>query len=228
MQWLSLQNADMDTKHDRLRWARRQKFPTAQKAAEALGIAYGTYSGHEAGSRGFTSEDAERYARFYGVDLTWLLTGNGQPRRMMAPIVGKAGAGPDGSVLFAEAQENFGEITPPIGSSTNVQALEVEGHSMRGIAEDGWMIFYDDVAAPGPEAFNELCVCWLEDGRVLVKILHPGREPGLFDLESTNAPIMRDVPVRQVALITSIMPRRQAQKFVRRNPAFPFRDVPRA
>lgn len=32
---------------------------------------------HENGSRGFKLKSAERYARFFRVDLNWLLTGKG-------------------------------------------------------------------------------------------------------------------------------------------------------
>ena len=225
MQRRSLHHASMETRSDRLRWARLQKYRSAMKAADAMGVAYGTYSSHENGNRDYGQDEADRYGAFFGVDAGWLMTGKGQATRRMAPILGQAGAGPDGSVLFAEGQGSFGEVPPPTGSTPNVVALEVVGHSMRGMAEDGWIIFYDEVQAPNPQLFDELCVCWLEDGRVLVKILQPGREAGLFDLESTSAPTLRDVPVREAALVTNLMPRKSAQKFVRRNPAHQVREA---
>lgn len=190
-----------------------------------MGVPYGTYSSHENGNRDYGQDEADRYGAFFRVDAGWLMTGSGQPTRRMAPIVGHAGAGPDGNVMFAEGQGYFGEVPPPTGSGPDVVALEVVGHSMRGMAEDGWIIFYEEIQAPGPYLYDELCVCWLEDGRVLVKYLQPGREPGLFDLESTNAPTLRDVPVREAALITHLMPRKSAQKFVRRNPAIKITDA---
>jgi len=146
-------------------------------------------------------------------------------RERLIPIVGKAGAGPDGSVLFAEADGNFGEVPAPEGSSSGAVALEVEGNSMRGMAEDGWLIFYEDQESPREDHMGEPCVCWLEDGRVLVKTPYPGRARGLFNLESVNAPLMRDVPVRYFAFVTDIKPRKAAQKFIRRNPKRDIRDV---
>lgn len=143
----------------------------------------------------------------------------------MVPIVGLAGAGPDGSVLYAEGDTNFGEAPAPVGASPDTVALEVRGSSMRGMANDGWLIFYDEREYPREEHIGEPCVCWLEDGRVLIKTPYPGRERGLFNLESMNAALMTDIPVRYFALITDIKPRKSAQKFIRRNPEHPVRDV---
>lgn len=145
---------------------------------------------------------------------------------LMVPIVGKAGAGPEGAVLFAEHGGNFGEAAAPPGASPHAEALEVQGISMRGMADDGWLIFYDEVGPPEPHMFGSPCICWLYDGKVLVKYLYPGSQHDLFNLESTNAPTIRDVPVEKVALVTNIMPRLAAQKFIRRNPTYPTQDVP--
>lgn len=70
----------MESPHERLQRARElARFETAADAAKAMGVRYPTYAGHENGSRGFRKR-AERYAAFFQVDLTWLLTGRGQPR----------------------------------------------------------------------------------------------------------------------------------------------------
>lgn len=59
--------------HERLRLAREKRgFESASEAAEALGIPYGTYSGHENGSRGITRKNVARYAAFFGVSIPWL------------------------------------------------------------------------------------------------------------------------------------------------------------
>lgn len=56
----------------RLKQARERRFKTAVDAAEAMGVAYGTYSGHEKGSRGIKPESLKRYAKFFGVSARWL------------------------------------------------------------------------------------------------------------------------------------------------------------
>jgi phage repressor protein C with HTH and peptisase S24 domain len=132
------------------------------------------------------------------------------------PVVGKAGAGPNGEVIFDAEESAFETITavfsePPVSP----KAVEVAGDSMRGIAYDGWMVVYDDEQkAPAEDLIDELCVVGLEDGRVLVKILVPGRS-GFWNLESLNAATMRDVTVRWAAPVLNIIPRKAARRMLR-------------
>ena len=65
----------METMGDRLRAARMQKYASANKAAEALGIPASTYRAHENGQNEFSPEEAERYARKFGSSAAFLLTG---------------------------------------------------------------------------------------------------------------------------------------------------------
>lgn len=209
----------IDEQAARLRQVRISRgFSTAKEAAEKFGWNYNTYSQHERGQVGITRA-ATDYARAYKISEAWLLTGEGiADDERMVPIRGLAGAGPDGSVLFAEGHGNFGEVPAPLDSSASVEALEVQGESMYGIANDGWLLFYEDKEPPAKKHFGELCVCWLEDDRVLVKIPRPGTTKGLFNLESANARTMHDIPVRAFAIVTDIKTRPAAKRFVRRNP----------
>lgn len=200
-------------------------FKSAKDAAIRFGFNYNTYSQHERGVAGITRA-AKDYARAFRVSEAWLLTGEGQPEEeRFVKIRGLAGAGPDGTVLFATGDGDFGEVPAPIDASPTVEALEVKGTSMYGIANDGWLIFYEDKEPPSQHHMGELCVCWLEDDRVLIKIPRPGRLPGLFHLESANAPTMYDVPVRAFSIVTDIKTRRSAQRFIKRNPAHPVEDI---
>ena len=143
----------------------------------------------------------------------------------MVPIVGYVGASPDGNVSFATGDGNFDLAEAPKGASMATEALEVRGDSMRGFANDGWLVFYDEKESPREEHMGEPCVCFLEDDRVLIKTPWPGSERGLFHLESFNAPVMLNVPVRYFAFVTDIKPRRSAKKFIHRNPDAPVEDV---
>lgn len=79
----------VDDKHARLKRARERRYRFAKAAAEAMDVPYGTYSGHEAGSRGFDDGDAQRYAKFFGVPVVWLLYGQG-PEPDLHPVWKKA------------------------------------------------------------------------------------------------------------------------------------------
>lgn len=209
----------LDQQSARLREARLSRgLKTAKAAAERFGFNYTTYSQHERGHMGI-GRAAVRYAKAFKVSEAWLLTGEGQPNsERFVPIVGYAGAGPDGSVLFATGDGNFDEAPAPVDASPTTEALEVRGDSMKGVANDGWLIYYDDKEAPAPHHMGELCVCWLEDDRVLVKYPRPGQQRGLFTLESVNAKPLFDVSVRAFALVTDIKTRMAAQRYIRRNP----------
>lgn len=64
------------TPYERLKQARSEAgYATASDAAEAMGIARGTYIGHENGSRAFRIDAAEKYGRWFRVRSAWLLTG---------------------------------------------------------------------------------------------------------------------------------------------------------
>jgi transcriptional regulator with XRE-family HTH domain len=78
----------------------------------------------ERGERQLTKKWADVFAPHLGITPDRLIWEE-EPRERMAPILGLAGAGPNGSVLFAEAQGNFGEVPAPPGSSESVAGLEV-------------------------------------------------------------------------------------------------------
>jgi phage repressor protein C with HTH and peptisase S24 domain len=214
MQNYSLHHAAMEI-HDRLKLARKRKFGSAAAAAEYLGIPYGTYSGHESGARGIKRPEIERYAKVFRVPVAWLAHEQGtiSENPNVTPIVGLAGAGANGSVKFGDAPGQLGEAPLAPGSTAETVALEVRGESMPGIANDGWLIYYDDRREPpSEEMFGELCVVALKSGDVLVKFLHQGTKRGRYHLESTGAATMRDQVVQWAALVTAIIPRKQARK----------------
>jgi ribosome-binding protein aMBF1 (putative translation factor) len=79
MHSIFMQNALMDDDYGkRLVQARQRKHLEAKDAAKALKMPYPTYKSHENGSRGGQIH-AAKYARFYGVNLKWLITGKGSP-----------------------------------------------------------------------------------------------------------------------------------------------------
>lgn len=64
--------------HERLKAAREHAgFETAALAAEAVGVPYPTYAGHENGSSGFRADKGELYARKFKVRFEWLMRGRG-------------------------------------------------------------------------------------------------------------------------------------------------------
>jgi transcriptional regulator with XRE-family HTH domain len=65
--------------HARLKWAREKRgYASAREAADAIGVRYSTYAGHESGSRGIKREALRRYARFFRISPAWLEFGTSE------------------------------------------------------------------------------------------------------------------------------------------------------
>jgi hypothetical protein len=86
-------------------------------------------------------------------------------------------------------------------------AVEVEGDSMLPI-EEGWLLFYTRNYDGVPvECLGKLCVVQLADeGARYVKRVKLGRKPGVFNLYSTNAREMEDMPLLWAAPVLDARP----------------------
>ena len=205
----------MEEPNERLQRARRDAgYEDATFAARRFGWNENTYRSHENGTRGVRRDSAERYAKAFKVGIAWLLTGEGAKQTTGIRLVGHVGADarPD-VVIFTDVQGDLDDDVPiPPDRKATTVAVVVKGNSMRSIARDGWLIYYNESDIKvGPRSFQglygELCICWLVDGRVLFKELHPGRRPDLSYLMSTNDDPLPDVMVERAVRVTFIAPR---------------------
>ena len=216
----------MDDRAARLRQARLAAgFETAAAAAEAHGWNRNTYASNENGNAPYSWRRARDYASAFGVRPDWLYDAQGaaagvgaasdpgQPRP--APVIGRVGADPGGEVLLAggQAPPEFAPLPP--GGTERAVALRVTGHSMRGLADDGALIYFEDQRTPpSPDMLGQVVVVELDTGEVLVKRLLRGGAPGRFDLESVAGPTRRDARLRWAAHITAIVPPWQARRIL--------------
>jgi transcriptional regulator with XRE-family HTH domain len=211
----------MDGRAQRLRQARLDRgFDTAAAAADAFGWSRNTYASNENGNAPFSYRRAKEYAAAFGVSPEWLYDAAGPMRATAAgglvPVIGHVGANPDGTVLFALGQDPA-ELAPiPPGGSEQARALKVVGHSMRGVADDGALIYFEDQrSAPSLDMLGHVVVVELDTDEVLVKRLLRGSRSGLYDLESVAGPMRRDARLRWAAHITAIIPPFQARRIIR-------------
>jgi len=208
----------MDDRAARLRQARLDAgFETAAAAAEAHGWNRNTYASNENGNAPYSWRRARDYGRAFSVRPEWLYDAQGpaagQPGP--APVIGRVGADPGGEVLLAggQVQPEFAPLPP--GGTERAVALRVTGHSMRGLADDGAQIYYEDQRTPpSPDMLGQVVVVELDTGEVLVKRLLRGGAPGRFDLESLAGPTRRDAQLRWAAHITAIVPPWQARRIL--------------
>ena len=211
----------IDGRSERLREARLARgFETAAAAADAFGWNRNTYASNENGNAPFSYRKAKDYAAALGVRPEWLYDAAGPMRPSVEPgfvrIVGMVGANPDGVVLFALGQEPTDLAPIPPGGTEKAAALRVAGHSMRGVADDGALIYFEDQRTPPtPDMLGHVVVVETDTDEVLVKRLLRGSSPNLYDLESVAGPTRHDARLRWAAHITAIIPPYQARRIIR-------------
>ena len=87
---------------------------------------------------------------------------------------------------------------------------------MRGVADDGALIYFEDQRTPpSPDMLGHVVVVETDTDEVLVKRLLRGSKPGLYDLESVAGPVRQDARLRWAAHITAIIPPFQARRIIR-------------
>lgn len=149
---------------------------------------------------------------------SWLLEERGEEASMLVPVIGRVGADSSGEVILSTGQETGDMAPPPPAAIGPAVALEVTGHSMRGLADDGALIYFETQRTPpSPDMLGHVVVAEIEDGQVLVKRLLRGSEKGVYDLESLSGPTLRDVRIIWAAHITAIIPPFQARRVIVRS-----------
>jgi len=209
-----------DGRAERLRQARIDRgFETAAAAADAFGWSRNTYASNENGNAPFSYRRAKDYAAAFGVSPEWLYDAAGATAAHadgLVPVIGRVGADPSGLVLFTYGDDPNELVPIPPGGTEQARALRVVGHSMRGIAEDGALIYFEQQGAPPtPDMLGHPVVVELDTGEVLIKRLLRGSRAGLYDLESAAAPTRQDARLRWAAHITAIIPPFQARRIIR-------------
>lgn len=198
MQRFFLQNAEME-RNERLKLAREKRFASAAEAARFLNVPYGTYSGHENGSRGIKDEELTRYAKAFRVSLAWLAYELGTPDggTVVTKPAGYVGAGAE--VVVPDEGAHVDDIELPPGAPPTTMPVIVRGNSMYPRYFDGEKLFYIAEQHDPDDLIGRECVVKLPDGRTFVKILRRGSRRRLYNLESWNAPTMEDQKIEWAA-----------------------------
>lgn len=133
-------------------------------------------------------------------------------------VPGRAGAGDEVFLTddYAKGEGIYKVERPPQLPARGIVAVETQGASMEPAFFDGDLLFYSRCTNDGVplEAIGRRVVAETVDGRVWVKQLKTGTEPGLFHLVSLNqtGPNMLNTRVKWAAPILLHLPR----EFVKR------------
>jgi len=184
-------------------WRKRRKL-TLEKLADRLGTSAGHLHKWETGKVAITVDRLREVANALGCGLLDLIDGV-----VKVPVVGKVGAGASvESIDDYPLGQGLRQVRCPTGlDPRQTVAVEVEGDSMLPIGE-GWLLFYTRNYDGVPvECLGQLCIVQLaDDGARFVKRVKLGRKPGVFNLYSTNAREMEDVPLLWAAPVLDARP----------------------
>ncbi len=172
---------------------------TLDKAAEEMGVSRSQYIKLERGERRLTSDYIEQAATAFSVS-------HSEITEALVPVMGYVGAGA-AAHFYAESDGQFDEVPMPPGGGKDTVALEVRGDSL-GSFFNQWLVYYDDVRYPVThDLIGRLVVCETIDGRILVKKLMKGTQPGHFHLLSQTESPIEDVELVWAARVKHMTPR---------------------
>lgn len=203
-----------------LRAWRHARGLTLPQLAELIGMSHQNLGRIERGLVPLSEEHVPKLARALDVQPSDLFKepGTSESVEPMIRIVGRVGADVEGRVIYSDGHEGWDMAPVPPGALLDqVVALEVIGHSMRGYADDGSLIYFETQRSPPtPDMIGYPVVVETTAGLVLLKRLLKGSRSGVFDLESINGPTLSDQKLRWAADITAIIPPKQARKVIKR------------
>lgn len=206
----------MEEPCDRLEKARRNAgFEQAVEAARAFGWQESTYVSHENGTRGIRPEVAERYARAFRVRPEWLLYGRHDVEERTSPetdgativkVVGRVGAGAE---ILPEIEqlppEGLFQIEIPFPVPENTLAFEVSGDSMWPRYDSGDVVLCWKDGTNADEIVGWEAAVMTSDGKRYLKRVLRGSKARQFDLESFNAPVIRNVKLTWVSKVQFVV-----------------------
>lgn len=173
------------------------KGKSQKKLAEVLGVARPRISEIVSGKRNIKSHEVRAIAEYLELpEATVLshLSDRKRPAMATVALVGYVGAGAvvipfddQGALDYIEA--------PPGASGDDVVAVVVRGNSMWPAYRDGDLIYYMTQPTIIDTCAGQDCVVQLDDGRMLLKTVTRGSEPGTWTLIAHN-----DAPIENVIL----------------------------
>lgn len=180
---------------NRIKEVRKAKGITLETLADATGFSVSYLNRMESGERNISLVNLNKIAGALRINAIELLSEGAQ----MVAIVGYVGAGQEVyPVDDYPIGEGLDKISAPSGLG-DIVAVIIRGNSMSPRYDDGDIVFYKrDLVAP-VELIGKECVVRLPDGRMFVKKLLRGADPGTLTLFSHNAPPLENQVVEWAA-----------------------------
>lgn len=126
-------------------------------------------------------------------------------------VLGYVGAGAE--VFPIDDGDPMHKVVLPLPKGS-VGAI-IRGDSMFPIFEDGDLVAYSGETVEPESALGTTCIVQVADGRMLIKTVRRGSEPGLYTLTSANAPDIEDVELDWAREFIMRMPRKFWHRYSR-------------
>lgn len=176
---------------DRIAYLRNKAGLTQAELAKLIGVNQSNIARWEMNAQAPRQMAAGNLATALGTTTDWLIKGGELESSNTRKIVGLVGAG--GSVSPCDDDNDLGYIDPPFLTPKDSVAVEVRGDSMVPLMEEGDLVLYRmDAPFILQDCINRRCVVQTEEGSVYVKRLRFAQMEGCFDLESMNAPTLKN------------------------------------
>lgn len=190
---------------NRIREVRESLGMTIEKLAEETGLSVSYVSRLESGGRNLSVRNMNLFAHALKVHPEDLLS-SPKPKSNVVSVMGKIGAGAEISPDEEQVPpEGLYEIEAPFPIPDDAIAFEVAGDSMYPRYDEGDIIIcYRQGINAGEVIGWEAAVKTADGHRYLKKILK-GSTPGSYDLESHNAPPIRNVHLLWIAAVQSVI-----------------------
>ena len=108
--------------------------------------------------------------------------------------------------MFSEGDAPAKFVRGYDGQTEKTVAVEIRAGCL-GSVLDGWFAYFDAIFPEvTPDMYGQLCVVWLDDGRVLLKVVVPGTIDRKHTLTSNFEPPLYDVTITNIARIKHLQP----------------------
>jgi transcriptional regulator with XRE-family HTH domain len=196
----------------RIREFREQAEVSQEQLAEAVGISVSQVSRIERDEREPRLDEIIKISHRLGVPVAVLIGEDEEPAPV--PVVGRIGAG--GSIDTSTEQFDLAhplfEIEPPFALPADALALEIHGESMWPRYDHGDVVIVSMHGSDVSGVIGFEAAVATDEGKRYLKRVIEGSRRGLFNLESHNAPVMRDVRVTWVSEVITVVRAAQVRR----------------
>lgn len=186
---------------NRIKELREARGLTLDELAEQVGLSTSYVQRLENGDRNLAVKHFEAFAKALGVHARDLVPGDDHAATVVR-VVGRVGAGaeisPDAEQI---PPEGLFEIEIPFPVPENTLAFEVVGDSMWPRYDSGDVVLCWREGTNGPDIIGWEAAVRTADGKRYLKRILQGSRAKHFDLESFNAPAIRNVKIEWVSKV---------------------------